>query len=130
MAMYAEHNGVTFAVGDTIKVNYRIVEIEKKKGSTKREVKEEIRKRIQPFEGLVIGIKGSKETKSFTVRKIASYKVGVERIFPLASPWIKSIEVIRRGKARRAKLNYLRNRRGKAALFVKEKQAKPTKTSK
>jgi large subunit ribosomal protein L19 len=122
MAMYAEHNGVAFSVGDTVKVNYKIIEKEKKAGAVKRQVKEVVRERIQPFEGIVIAIKGGKETKSFTVRKIASYKVGVERIFPLASPWIKSIEVVKKGRPRRAKLNYLKNRKGKMATYVKEKK--------
>lgn len=122
MGLFAKHNEVKFQVGDTVRVNYRIIEKEKKAGATKREVKETVRKRIQPFEGVVIGIKGEKENKTFTVRKIASYNVGVERIFPLVSPWITSVKVVRQGKPRRAKLNYLRKRTGKAALFVKERK--------
>lgn len=106
--MYAEHNETKFAVGDTVKINYRIIEDEKE--------------RIQPFEGIVIGIKGDRDTKTFTVRKIASHNIGVERIFPLNSPWIRSIKVVKQGKVRRAKLNYLRKRKGKAALLVKEKK--------
>lgn len=121
MGMYAKHKDTQFSVGDTVVVNYKIIEKEKKTGTAKREVKEEMRERIQPFEGVVIGIKGAGENKSFTVRKIASGGVGVERIFPLVSPWIESIKVKRRGKPRRAKLNYLRNRKGKEALYVKEK---------
>lgn len=108
MAMYTEYKESKFAVGDTVKVNYRIIEDEKE--------------RIQPFEGIVIGIKGDKDTKTFTVRKIASNNIGVERIFPLNSPWIKSIKVVKRGKVRRAKLNYLRKRKGKAALDIKERK--------
>lgn len=107
MAMYAEHNGTSFSVGDTVIISYKIVEDDKE--------------RLQPFEGVVIGIKGQKERKTFTVRKIASHEIGTERIFPLASPWIKKIEVVRKGQPRRAKLNYLRKRTGKAALHVKEK---------
>lgn len=121
--MYAEHNGVVFSVGDTVKVNYKIVEKEKKVGTTKKEIKEEIRERIQPFEGIVMGINGSKETKSFTVRKLASYNTGVERIFPIASPWVKSIEVVRQGKTRRSKLGYLRSRTGTSASYTKPKFA-------
>jgi large subunit ribosomal protein L19 len=122
MGLYAKHNEVGFQVGDTVKVHYRIIEKETKSGETKRSVKEIVKDRIQPFEGLVIGIKGAKENKTFTVRKIGSYSVGVERIFPLNSPWIKKMEVTRKGKVRRAKLNYLRDRKGKAATFVRERK--------
>lgn len=122
MGFFAQHKETKFQVGDTVKINYRVIEKEKKAGTTKREVKEEIKERIQPFEGIVIGIKGDKDTKTFTVRKIASYNIGVERIFPLNSPWIKSIKVVKRGKVRRAKLNYLRKRKGKAALDIKERK--------
>ena len=90
-----------FRVGDTIKVNYKIIE-------GKRE-------RIQAFEGIVIAIKGSGVSKNFTVRKKSS-GVGVERTFPFSSPKIDSIEVIRKGKARRAKLNYLRELKGQAKI--------------
>lgn len=121
MAKYAKHKVTTFSVGDTVKVHYKIIEKEKKTGSTKREVKEEVRERIQPFEGIVIGIKGKKDTKTFTVRKIAGGGIGVERIFPLASPWIQKVEVVKKGKVRRAKLNYLRKRKGKAAQYIKER---------
>lgn len=107
MALRAQHQGVIFSVGDTVTVDYKIIEDKKE--------------RIQPFTGVVLGIKGEKENKSFVVRKIASDNVGVERIFPLNSPWIKNIKILKEGKVRRAKLNYLRNRTGKAALYVKEK---------
>ena len=82
-----------FRVGDTVKVNVKIIE-------GKRE-------RIQAFEGIVMAIKGSGVSKNFTVRKKSS-GVGVERTFPMNSPVIDSIEVVRRGKVRRAKLNYIR----------------------
>lgn len=108
MAMYSEHKDTKFAVGDFVKVNYKIIEDEKE--------------RTQPFEGIVIGIRGSKDTKTFTVRKIASHNVGVERIFPLNSPWIKNVKVLRQGMVRRAKLNYLRKREGKKGVYVKEKK--------
>ena len=121
MSIYAEHNDIKFAVGDTIKVNYKIIEREKKAGTAKKEIKEEVHERIQPFEGIVMGIKGGKATKSFTIRKIASYNTGVERIIPLGSPWLKSIEVIRQGKVRRGKLDYLRHRTGKSATYIKPK---------
>ena len=92
-------------VGDYIKVHAKI-----KEGS---------RERLQVFEGTVIGLRGAGIKESFTVRRI-SYGVGVERVFPVHSPKIDHIEVIRKGKIRRAKLYYLRDRVGKAAK-VKEK---------
>jgi large subunit ribosomal protein L19 len=95
-----------FWPGDTVKVNVRVVE-----GT---------RSRIQVFEGVVIARKGGGLRETFTVRKI-SFGVGVERTFPLHSPVIESIEVSRRGKVRRAKLYYLRDRVGKKAR-IKEKR--------
>lgn len=95
-----------FGPGDTVRVHQRVVEGQKQ--------------RIQVFEGVVISRRGSLSNASFTVRKI-SYGVGVERIFPLHSPNIEKIEVTRHGKVRRAKLYYLRERRGKAAR-IKEKR--------
>ncbi|HHY41937.1 MAG TPA: 50S ribosomal protein L19 [Thermoanaerobacterales bacterium] len=89
-----------FRPGDTVRVHTKVVE-----GS---------RERIQVFEGTVIARKGSGLKETFTVRKI-SYGVGVERIFPVNSPRIDKIEVVKKGKARRAKLYYLRKLRGKAA---------------
>jgi len=89
-----------FQPGDTVIVNVKIVEGE--------------RSRVQAYEGVCIGRAGGGLNESFTVRKI-SYGEGVERVFPLYSPMIDSIEVVRRGKVRRAKLYYLRGRRGKAA---------------
>jgi large subunit ribosomal protein L19 len=97
-----------FGPGDTVRVHQRVVEGDKQ--------------RIQVFEGVVIGRRGSRNSASFTVRKI-SYGVGVERIFPLHSPNIEKIEVVKTGKVRRAKLYYLRERRGKAAR-IKEKRFK------
>ena len=89
-----------FNIGDTVKVHFKIVE-----GTNER---------VQVFEGLVIAKKNGGVRKTFTVRKI-SYGVGVERIFPLHSPRIQKIEVTRRGRVRRAKLYYIRDRVGKAA---------------
>ncbi len=103
-AKQVKENAENFSVGDTIKVYFKIVE-----GTTER---------IQVFEGIVIAKNNSGIRKTFTVRKI-SYGVGVERIFPLHSPRIDKIEVVRYGKVRRAKLYYLRSRVGKAAK-VKE----------
>jgi len=96
-----------FKVGDTVKVHVKIVEGEKE--------------RIQPFEGVVIRKKGGGIRSTFTVRKI-SYGIGVERIFPLHSPRIDRIDVMSRGRVRRAKLFYLRNLKGKAARIRGEKK--------
>ncbi|MEK4554820.1 MULTISPECIES: 50S ribosomal protein L19 [Jeotgalicoccus] len=89
-----------FKAGDTVKVHVRIVEGD--------------RERIQLFEGVVIKRRGGGISETFTVRKI-SYGVGVERTFPVHTPKIEKIDVVRRGRVRRAKLYYLRNLRGKAA---------------
>lgn len=96
---------VKFNVGDTIKVHYRIVE-----GT---------RERVQVFEGIVIKIQGEGVRSTFTVRRL-SYGIGVERTFPVHSPRIQKVEVVREGKVRRARLFYLRDRVGKRAK-VKEK---------
>ena len=96
-----------FRVGDTVKVGVKIIE-------GKRE-------RVQDFEGTVIARKGAGISETFTVRKI-SYGVGVERIFPVHSPKLQYIEVLRRGKVRRAKLNFLRNIVG--SYRIKEKGQK------
>ncbi|MDR2518198.1 MAG: 50S ribosomal protein L19 [Spirochaetaceae bacterium] len=99
-----------FKIGDTVKVHFRIIE-----GKNER---------IQVYEGLVIAFKNARLGKTFTVRK-NSYGVGVERIFPLHSPRIAKIEMVRPGKVRRAKLYYIRDKIGKAAkikeLIIKKK---------
>ncbi|MCL1865480.1 MAG: 50S ribosomal protein L19 [Spirochaetes bacterium] len=105
---------VDFEIGDTIRVHYRIVE-----GN---------RERIQVYEGIVIAIDNKGISKTFTVRKI-SFDVGVERIFPVFSPKIAKIEVVRKGKVRRAKLYYLRELKGKATK-IKEKRVKSLKKDK
>ena len=94
-----------FKVGDSIRVHTRVIEGDKE--------------RIQIFTGIVIGRKGSGINANFTVRRI-SYGEGVERVFPLHSPRIAKIEVETPGTARRAKLNYLRQRKGKQAMAVRE----------
>ena len=96
-----------FRVGDTVKVHVKIVEGDKE--------------RVQPFEGVVIRRKAGGIRSTFTVRKI-SYGIGVERIFPLHSPRIEHIDVVTRGKVRRAKLFYLRSLKGKAARIRGEKK--------
>lgn len=95
-----------FAPGDTVKVNVKVREGE--------------RERIQAYEGVCIARSGGGLNESFTVRKI-SFGEGVERVFPVYSPLVASVEVVRRGKVRRAKLYYLRDRRGKSARIA-EKQ--------
>lgn len=95
-----------FRAGDTVRVHVRVVEAG--------------RERVQVFEGVVIARDGAGITSTFTVRKI-SFGVGVERVFPLHAPIIQKIEVVRRGKVRRGKLYYLRDRVGKAAR-IKERR--------
>ena len=98
-----------FRVGDSVKVHTRVVEGGKE--------------RVQIFAGIVIARRGTSVNASFTVRKI-SYGEGVERVFPLHSPRISKIEVVSKGKVRRAKLHYLRDRVGKKAMQVKAAESK------
>jgi large subunit ribosomal protein L19 len=95
-----------FRAGDTVRVSLRIVE-----GKTER---------VQDFEGVVIARRGGGVRETFTVRRI-SFGIGIERIFPLQSPRIEGIKVVRRGKVRRAKLYYLRNLRGKKARITERR---------
>jgi large subunit ribosomal protein L19 len=95
-----------FQIGDTVRVSVKVIEGDKE--------------RIQPFEGVVIARRGGGTRETFTVRKI-SFGIGIERIFPLFSPSIDKIEVLKRGDVRRAKLYYLRGKKGKAAK-IKEKE--------
>ncbi|MCJ7726078.1 MAG: 50S ribosomal protein L19 [Acidimicrobiia bacterium] len=106
-AEYLRDDLPDFWPGDNVKVNVRVVE-----GG---------RERIQTYEGVVISRDGGGLSETFTVRKV-SFGVGVERIFPLHAPIIQSIEVTRRGKVRRAKLYYLRDRVGSKATRIKEKR--------
>ncbi|MGB9707082.1 MAG: 50S ribosomal protein L19 [Microgenomates group bacterium] len=105
MANQAKFGETSFNVGDTVVVWQKIIE----SGKT----------RTQPFEGIVIAIRGKGENKTFTVRKIAPGGVGVERIWPLNSPWITKIKVKKKGNVRRAKLYYLRKKVTKKATKVK-----------
>jgi large subunit ribosomal protein L19 len=111
---------VTFNVGDTIRVHYKLIEKEKVAGKTKRETKTETHERTQVFEGIVIALKRSQENQSVTVRKIGIGAIGIERIIPLSSPWVKNIEVKKHGDVRHAKLYYLRGRTGKSATKINE----------
>ena len=95
-----------FAPGDTVRVLYL--------------VREGTKERIQAFEGVCIGRKGGGVDETFTVRKISS-GIGVERIFPLQAPTVSGVEVMRRGRVRRAKLYYLRGRRGKSARIAEKR---------
>jgi len=100
-----------FAVGDTVRVHTKVVEGDKE--------------RIQIFSGVVIGRRGHGLNEMFTVRRI-SYGEGVERVFPVHSPRVDKVEVERKGRARRAKLTYLRKRLGKKATLVKERETRST----
>ena len=97
-------------VGDLVRVHVRVIEGEKQ--------------RVQPFEGVVIGRKGTRHREMVTVRKV-TYGVGVERIFPLHSPFVERIDVIRSGKVRRAKLFYLRKLSGRAAKISERETIAP-----
>src|SRR4051795_1633231 len=98
-----------FSVGDSVRVHTRVVEGDKE--------------RIQIFQGIVIGLKGRGLNETFTVRRI-SYGEGVERVFPVNSPRIAKIDVETSGVARRSKLNYLRDLKGKSAMAVRERKTK------
>lgn len=97
--------------GDTVRVHNRIVEGE--------------RERVQVFQGVVMRLRGSGTDASFTVRRIASHGVGVERTFAFQSPRVEKVEVLRHGHARRAKLYFLRERRGRAARLRERREALP-----
>jgi len=98
-----------FRAGDTVKVNYTIKEGDKE--------------RVQPFQGVVLQIRGEGISRAFTVRKLSN-GVAIERVFPLHSPRIASIEVVRQGKVRRARIFYMRDLQGKAAR-IKERDSRP-----
>jgi large subunit ribosomal protein L19 len=102
-----------FSIGDTVRVFVKVVEGDKE--------------RIQPFDGVVIARSGSQVRETFTVRKI-SFGVGVEKIFPLHSPSVDKLEVLKRGRVRRAKLYYLRGKKGKAAKIKEKERERVVKT--
>jgi large subunit ribosomal protein L19 len=110
-SLYIHREQPEFRAGDTVRVHVRVVEGDKE--------------RIQVFQGVVIGRRGGGTRETFTVRKISG-GIGVERIFPLHSPSLNRIEVVRHGKVRRAKLYYLRALRGKAAR-IEERRDEPTR---
>ena len=110
---FTKKSAPIFEIGDTVKVHVKVIEGEKE--------------RIQVYEGTVISRKGALNTETFTVRKV-SYGVGVERIFPVHSPIVSKVDVVRQGRVRRAKLYYLRSKKGKFAKveereFVGESKA-------
>lgn len=107
-------DSVTFGVGDTVRVHTKVIEGDKE--------------RIQIFSGVVIGKRGHGLRSMFTVRRI-SYGEGVERVFPMHSPRIDKVEVERKGSVRRAKLTYLRDRIGKGATLVKERETRVAQAS-
>jgi large subunit ribosomal protein L19 len=108
MAQYLKIKEMDVAVGDTIKVFEEIIENDKK--------------RVQTYQGIIISIKNCEVNKSFTLRKLSTNGIGVEKIFPVNLPAIKKVEIVKRGLVRRAKLYYLRNKIGKSAYKIKEKK--------
>lgn len=108
MANIATLDQTTFHIGDLVRLHLKILEGEKE--------------RLQIFEGLVINIRGRGENRSFTIRKIATGGIGVERIFPLNSPWITKIEVKKAGRVRRAKLYYIRAKSTRQVARITQSQ--------
>ncbi len=128
-AVLAKRNVPAFSPGDTVKVMVRVIDeviIDPKAKNTGKEKPKQAAERLQAYEGLVIARSGAGINESFTVRKI-SYGEGVERVFPIYTPFIAEIEVIRRGAVRRAKLYYLRGRRGRAARIFERTDARAKK---
>ncbi len=125
-AVTAQRMVPEFAPGDTVRVMVKVFEIAEADPKDKRRAKAAEPKttvRLQAYEGVVVARSGGGVNESFTVRKI-SYGEGVERVFPIYSPYIAGIEVLRRGKVRRAKLYYLRGRRGKSARIFERTDAR------
>src|SRR5262244_2659779 len=125
-AVAAQRRVPEFGPGDTVKVMVKVIESEidpKDKKTRAKDAPKGPSVRLQAYEGVVIARSGGGLNESFTVRKI-SYGEGVERVFPVYSPLVDSVEVVRRGKVRRAKLYYLRGRRGKAARIAERQAAR------
>jgi large subunit ribosomal protein L19 len=128
-AILAKRGVPVFQPGDTVKVMVKVVEtadVDPKDKKKKAAVAKAPTERLQAYEGMVIARSGAGLNETFTVRKI-SYGEGVERVFPIYSPYIAEIEVLRRGKVRRAKLYYLRGLRGKAARIFERTDARARK---
>jgi len=113
-----------FRPGDTVKVNVKVVDATYDEKSKQMKTRE----RLQAFEGVCIGRAGEGLNESFTVRKL-SYGEGVERVFPVYSPLVDSVQVVRKGRVRRAKLYYLRGRRGKSARISERVERGETETA-
>lgn len=109
MALKAKIKEIEFSIGDKVRVSQKIQEGDKT--------------RIQIFEGIVIAIRGEGENKMFTVRKIGAAGIGVERIWPLNTPWIEKIKVVKKGQVRRAKLYFLRESPNKLKFRSENKKA-------
>lgn len=120
MALIATVCGIQVHVGDTVTIHYKIIEKETVAGKTKKEKHEEQKERTQGFTGIVIAIKGAGANQSFTVRHMGIGNIGVERIFPVVSPWIKKVTINKTGKTKRAKLYYLRHVAAKEVKQVGE----------
>ena len=128
-AVLAKRNVPQFGPGDTLKVMVRVIDevvIDPKAKNTGKEKPKQAAERLQAYEGICIARSGHGINESFTVRKI-SYGEGVERVFPIYTPFIAEIEVLRRGAVRRAKLYYLRGRRGRAARIFERTDARAKK---
>lgn len=110
MAISAQIGETPFHVGDIIRVHYKIKEADDKE-------------RIQVYEGMVTGIRGRTPNKTFTVRKIGANGVGIERIYPLITPWIAKIEVKKTGTVRRAKLNYIRTKSARQVATITQQRS-------
>lgn len=104
MAISTTVQGSLFHVGDIVRVNQRIMEGDKE--------------RLQIYEGMVIGIRGRGENQSFTVRKIATGNIGVEKVFPSNSPWIAKVDIKKTGSVRRAKLTYVRTKSSRQVAHI------------
>ncbi len=105
MAISLNIKDTSVHVGDLIRVHYKVKESDEKE-------------RIQIFEGMVLGIRGRGESKTFRVRKIGANSIGVERIFPVESPWIAKVEVKKKGTVKRAKLNYVRTKSARQVATI------------
>ncbi len=127
-AILAKRGVPEFGPGDTVKVMVKVIEAAEvdPKDKKKKAAEPKVTERLQAYEGVVIARSGAGLNETFTVRKI-SYGEGVERVFPVYSPYIAEIEVLRRGRVRRAKLYYLRGRRGKAARIFERTDARARK---
>ena len=129
MAIAFDYKGTLVHSGDTVRVHYKIIEKDVVAGKTKKEKKEETKERFQVFEGMVIAISGKQENRHFIVRRIGVGGIGIERIFPVVSPWIGKIEVKKKGDVRRAKLYYLRHKTSKEIARIAASQVAVTPTS-